>query len=124
MRAHNNVGGHRIYPTSVAVANAADSVVATIGQFNDGMDRLNQQRGLSESHEAILAALPSNSGLRRTHRQLSQRTALVWQEALQCQRDRQGELGVDQADLQATSNALHQCANGWEELKRQLDERA
>ena len=122
MRPHNNVGGHRTYPTSIAVAEAADLILATLGQFNDGMDRLHQERELSEQQEAILATLPSNSQIQRAHRQLSRRTAQVWQRALQCQQDRQSELGISQADLQAASNVLHQCANDWRELKRQLDQ--
>ena len=123
MRPHNNVGGYRIYPSSIAIAEAADAILATIGQFNDGMDRLNQERELSEHHEAILATLPSNSQIQRNHRQLSRRTAQVWQSALQCQQDRQSELGISQDDMQTTSNNLHECADSWRELKRQLDER-
>lgn len=121
MKAVNSVGGFRIYPSSSAMAEAANRVVAAIGQLNDGMDRLNRERVLTDSQRAIIDSLPKDSPLTQKHHFLQMATRRIWQSALHCQRERNSQYGIHQNTLEDTGARLIACAEQWRQFKHDLD---
>ena len=124
MRPHNSVGGYRIYPTSPQASESLDRAVAAIGQFREGMDRLNTERQLTETQQHQLNHLDPNSERANNHRRLIVVSDRLWQLALAKQRalnrlDDSGQFSAAQL-----GQHLNHCANRWQEFKRQLDEQA
>ena len=124
MRPHNSVGGFRIYPSSPQASESLDRAVAAIGQFREGMDRLNTERQLTETQQQQLNHLDLSCELANNHRRLIVISDRLWQLALAKQQalnrqDDSGEFFAAQL-----GQHLNHCANRWQEFKRQLDEHA
>ena len=120
----NSVGGRRIYPTSSSIAEAAETAISVIGRFNDGMDQLNNERQLSNQQQIRVRNLAANSSMRQMYLHLQRVTGIVWQSALNRQRERNGEIGVHQNVLESTTERLFLCAEDWRQFKQQLDDQA
>ena len=124
MRQNNSVGGYRLYPSSPEVAESAGNVRATIGRFNEGMDRLRRERELTETQHRIVNTIDSNCQLARYHRSLGNLSNRLWQLALEKQQERNmgGDGGMYSTD--ELGERLNEAANRWRELKRLLAELA
>ena len=124
MKPYNSVGGYRIYPSSPQVAESAQRGAAIIGQFNEGMDRLNTERELTQTQQNLVNNLDPHSQLASNYRGLITVSNRLWELALEKQRtlarhEISGPLTTAQLGHQ-----LNQCANRWQELKRQLEQDA
>ena len=124
MRPHNSVGGYRIYPTSPQVAESVDRGVTIISQFNEGMDRLNRERQLTQTQQNLVDHLDPNRPLARSYQGLIAASNRFWQLALEKQQAlARDELSGPFNTIQLGQH-LNECANCWQEFKRQLDELA
>ena len=120
MRPNNSVGGYRIYPTSPQVAESVERGVAIIGQFNEGMDRLNRERELTQAQQNLVNRFDPNSQLARNYQALNSASDGLWQQALALR-----ELEItDGQVINQLGLHLNACANRWQGFKRQLDEHA
>ena len=124
MRSHNSVGGYRIYPSSPQVAEFLARGSALIGQFNEGMDRLNTARQLTERQRDLVDQLDPNSENADNHRRLIAITNRLWQLALEKQQILARHHQSDHDELAEMGERLILCANLWHEFKHQLDEHA
>ena len=82
MRPHNSVGGFRIYPSSPQAAESHERAIASIGQFREGMDRLNRERQLTQTQQQRLDQLDPNSQRVDNYRRLIVTSDRLWQMAL------------------------------------------
>lgn len=122
MRPHNSVGGFRIYPSSPTDAEFADRGGAIIAQFNEGMDRLNTERQLTDREQGLVAQLDPNSERAINYHNLVALSNRLWQLALEKQQTlARNEISGPFTTTQLGQH-LNQCANQWQKLKRQLDE--
>ena len=124
MRPHNSVGGYRIYPTAPDFAEACNTAVAIRGQFREGMDRLNTERQLTERQQRQVDQFDPNSELAHTHQRLFALSNRFWRLALEKQRALARYEDSGQFTTEQLGQHLNQCANRWQEFKRQLDEQA
>ena len=122
MRPHNSVGGYRVYPTSPADAQSADNNITTLSQFNEGMDRLNRERQLTEREQHLLDNLDPNSQPVNNYRRLMTASNNLWTLALEKQRTRNLGVVAGPYTINQIAHHLNRCADQWQELKRQLDE--
>ena len=122
MRPHNSVGGYRVYPTSPAAAEAADHAITVTSQFNEGMDRLNRERQLTEREQHLLDNLDPNSRPGNNYRRLISASNNLWTLALEKQRTRNLGIVAGPFTVNQLAHHLNRCADQWQELKRQLDE--
>ena len=124
MRPHNSVGGYRIYPSSPQDAESVERGGAIIAQFNEGMDRLNTERQLTERQQHLVNQLDPNSERANNYRRLIVVSDRLWELAL----EKQQALGRNEISGQFTTTQLgeilNRCANQWQQFKRQLDEQA
>ena len=124
MRANNNVGGYRIYPTSPQAAELYNAGLAILGQFNEGMDRLNAERQLSDAQEHVVSQLDPNSELATKHQHLITVSNRLWQHALEKQQALANYDFSGQYTTEQLGDLMNQCANKWQEFKHQLDAHA
>ena len=124
MRPHNSVGGYRIYPTSPQVAEFIDRGVATVAQFNEGMDRLNSERRLTQTQQNLVDNLDPNSPLARNYQGLITVSNRFWELALEKQQTLARNEFAGPYTVAQLGQHLNQCANGWHQFKGQLDEQA
>lgn len=122
MKKINAMGGNRIYPGPPALNEALSQRERMIGQFNEGLDRLQQSRQLDPEHIERFNQLGPSSPLRRMHDQLWQRTQGLMQLAFNHQRF----MNENEADPGAITTAaaiaqrLNGAADGWNEFKSTL----
>ena len=125
MKLRNSVGGQRIYPTSPEEAEMAAMAIGIIGQFNEGMDRFNRERTLTEQqHQLLVQRQNLNTQLARCYRMLTALSDRFWQLAL----EKQQFLNLGLIDGPYTTKELGQLlirfADLWKGLKRRLDDQA
>ena len=120
MRLRNSVGGFRMYPTSPQVAELAERRFAIIGQFNEGMDRLNTQQQLTDRQNQVVNQLDPTSQLANKHQRLRAITNVLWLRAMETQ---QYEI-TDAEFVSDLSRQLNACANKWQRFKSQIEEQA
>ena len=121
MRPNNSVGGYRIYPTSPEDAEIATTVVGILGQFNESMDRMNSEWDLTQTQQQKLDRLNPNSRLARQYSTLSVASTELWQLALERQQQHDQGVAAGPYSTDQLTERLNRCANGWQQLKRQLD---
>ena len=121
MRPNNSVGGYRIYPTSPEDAEIATTVVGILGQFNESMDRLNSEWDLTHTQQQQLDRLNPNNQLVREYSSLSVASTNLWQRALERQQEHDQGVAAGQYSTDQLTTLLNRCADGWQQLKRQLD---
>ena len=116
----NNVGGQRIYATSPEVADIVAISQNIIGIFNDGMDRLNRERMLTDSERNILYSLPPDSALQLNYDALSNQTHMLWELALEKQRSFHNHEVSGPYSIEELGNRLIECSQRWEVWKNRL----
>ena len=121
MRPNNSLGGYRIYPTSPEYAEIVASGFAIVGQFNEGMDRLNRDRQLTETERQLLDHLNPDSQLAQDYARLQTHTNLLWQRALQKQQSFAQMSPTGPLTMNDLGQLLIRCADHWQLLKRRLD---
>ena len=125
MRLRNSVGGQRIYPTSPEEAETAVMAIGIIGQFNEGLDRLNRERTLTETQQRLLDQRPDSvMHLAFCHRILSFFSDRFWQFALEKQLLHNHGIIDGPYTTKELGERLNHCADLWQGLKRRLDYRA
>ena len=122
MRPSNSVGGYRIYPSSPGQADAVAIGVAIIGQFNEGMDRLNRERELTQREQQLIDNLDPNSQIARNYQGLITVSNRLWQFALEKQQSLDRAESVGPYTTAQLGQRLIECANHWRQLKHQLEE--
>ena len=122
MRTRNSVGGYRVYPTSPADAEAAEHNIAVLGRFNEGMDRLNRERQLTEQEQHQVDHLDQNSQLGNYYQRLIAMSDNLWTLGLEKQRNPDDELVAGRYTVNQLTILLNQCADRWLDIKRRLDE--
>ena len=121
MRPNNSVGGYRLYPSSPLDADTAELGVAALGQFNEGMDRLNRERQLTQREQYLVDHLNPNSQLARNYRSVCASSDRLWQLALDLQQQLNRRVFTGPYTMQQLATLLAQCANQWQELRDQLE---
>ena len=124
MRPNNSVGGYRLYPSSPLEADTAEIGVAVLGQFNEGMDRLNRERQLTQREQDLVDNLSPNSQLARNYRRLCESSNNLWQHALDLQQQLNRRVFTGPYTPQQLAAQLAQCADQWQQLRGQLEELA
>ena len=124
MRPHNSVGGYRIYPTSPADAEEADTQIALVALFNEGMDRLRRERELNQREQRLLANLPPNSQLVRDYQGMSSASNLIWRLGLEHQESLNNGVPPGPFTLRELGEGLIRHANRWQQWKQRLNEQA
>ena len=124
MRQHNSVGGYRIYPSSRQASESLEAAVAVIGQFREGMDRLNRERQLTQVQQNLVNNLDPNRPLARGYQGLITASNRIWQLALNKQQALARYEDSGQFSTEELGQHLNECANCWQELKRLLDQQA
>ena len=125
MRPNNSVGGYRIYPSSPAEAENEDLCVAALGQFNEGMDRLNRERRLTQMQQQLINRLDPGSQLARRYQNLRSSSARLWRQALAEQLEQNGVIRNEETASYTTAEfgqILIDCADQWQQFKRELEE--
>ena len=121
MRPSNSVGGHRIYPSHPLDAEANARIDQNMGVFNDGMDRLNRARALSQRQEARVNGLGHDDQRAIRYHELMQTSHELWQLALQKQHYLQHGGPAGPYSINQLGERMIQCASSWQQWKRQLD---
>ena len=124
MRPNNSVGGYRLYPSSPVDAEMASIATGIIGQFNEGMDRLNRERQLTETQQQVVNNLNPNSQLGRKYQNLISASNDLWQMALEKQQNNNQNIMAGPYTTEELADRLSRCANLWQQMNRRLDEQA
>ena len=124
MKPHNSVGGFRIYPSSPQAAELVEMRVALLGQFNEGMERFDTQRQLTQAQQQRINHLDAHSRLSQDHMSLDISSNLVWQLALEKQQYHTQGVTGGQYTTKEMTDILNQYADRWRTFKHQLDEQA
>ena len=124
MRQANSVGGYRLYPTSPEDAEIAETNVAVRGQFNEGMDRLNTERQLTQREQQLIDQLHDDNQLAWDYQSLRATSTQLWQQALAKQQQLNQGIIAGPYTTNQLGLLLNQCANNWQQLKRNLEEHA
>ena len=122
MKRHNSVGGSRTYPISPYMQECFQRASAILGQFNEGLDRLNSDRQLTPAEQQRVENLHPRSPLARQFARLCQTSDRLWQRALE-ERD---AINNDAIHEPRTATELGEqmilCADRWRAFKSQLQE--
>ena len=121
MRPNNSLGGYRIYPTSPEYADTVAAGFAIVGKFNEGMDRLNRDRQLTETERQLLDQLNPDSQLAKDYTRLQTDSNQLWQRALQKQQSFAQMRPTGPYTMNDLGQLLIRCADHWQSLKRRLD---
>lgn len=121
MRRTNSVGGYRVYPGSPAQSDIAERDNNFIGIFQDGMDRLNQSRTLTQREMQIIERLDPNSQIAIDYLNLKRRTNALWELALNNQREVDTFTHQEIYSLGHLGEGLINCANSWINFKNRLE---
>ena len=121
MRSNNSLGGYRIYPTSPEYADTVASGSATLGQFIEGMDRLNRDRQLTATEQQQLDHLNPASPLAQDYSRLQTNSNQLWQLALEKQQSFSQMRPTGPFTMDDLGRMLIRCADHWQSLKRRLD---
>ena len=125
MRPHNSVGGYRVYPTSPADAETANAEVAILGQFNEGMDRLNTERQLTDQEQYLVDHLDHRSELANKYQRLLVTSNTIWGLALEKQQAHgRNEFDPGELTTEDLVVVLNDYANRWRAFKREIAEQA
>ena len=122
MRRSNSVGGHRLYPSSPAEAEREDMNTAILGQFNEGMDRLNRERELSQRQQQLIDQLDPSHQLAWDYQSLRSTTNQLWRLALQKQQQLNEGIVAGPYSTNRLGLSLIDCANNWQQFKRNLED--
>lgn len=121
MRKSNSVGGYRLYPTSPEDAEIEEINTAVLGQFNDGMDRLNRERELSQREQQLIDQLGADNQLAWDYQSLRATTNQLWRLALQKQQQLNEGIIAGPYSTNQLGLRLIDCANNWQQFKRNLE---
>ena len=124
MRSRNSVGGQRIRPCSPLLEEIHNVGRAIVGEFREGMDRLNRERELTMEEQHLVDNLPPNNALARKYATLNSASQILWELALDKQQQR--NLGNDGGvyTMEQLGQRLNVAANRWQQFKRELNEQA
>ena len=117
----NNVGGQRIRPGDPYMDDSHNRNRAIIGQFNDGMDRLNRERELTVSEQEIANDLNPNSDLRIEYTALRMATETLWQHALEKQQNHNNRNDAGVYTTDELGRRLIAAADRWHLFKEKLN---
>ena len=122
MRRTNSVGGHRLYPSSLAMDEIEARSQRAIGILNDGMDRLNRERQLTDQQENSLNQLEDRSPMKRTYQKLIEKSHRLWQLALSHQNFLAGEHDDDGPyTTEQLGNRMIRAAEAWANFKADIN---
>lgn len=122
MKRINSVGGYRVYPSSPGQSDANARWDAIIGQFNDGLDRLQREKTLSDYQQQIIDDLQSGSRLAVTYVDLTRHSSALWRSALQHQQELNRGVCSGPFATHQLGHHLIECAERWSAFKRKLGE--
>ena len=124
MKKINSVNGYRIYPSSPSEAENAARHVAVVARFNEGMDRLHQDKSLSTSEQELVDRLPDNSDLQRKYQGLLCRSDVLLTIAHDEQQYLENDYNGDFTATELHAQRLIACANLWVAFKDKLHHEA
>ena len=120
MKRSNSVGGSRTYPISPYMQECFQRASAILGQFNEGLDRLNSERQLTPAEQQLIENLDPRSALARQFAQLRQTSDRLWQRALNERNAINNQAINDVRMATELGEQMIVCANHWSTLKSQL----